>query len=410
MFVDRTEANQRLDSLRGNLSGREKAELYKELDARYNIPAAIAGVYFNQMRQFDEASDYLVFCFMSILNPNGVGKIFTPKEIKIYSAMKYGLDKIKFPYVFKDMVQVAEDQWIGKTTLQELMRFRNSSLINYNEETQRPMTAVVNGDEISFKITVNKKAVEKIAESIMKGTYVPDDITINIPEENVVEYDDGELIIPELGHMDILDGYHRWVAMSRINNIKPTFDYPMEIRITHFATEKARYYIYQKEQKTRMKKESIRLYNQYDPGLLVCNKMNQNASFDLNGKIGTGKGMIPISDFARVINTFYFTGGKAEMVEIVRVAKEIIEKFNSLIESDESYFGMEYDFKTLYAIVFAFINEKDIKKLPMTVKRMIKEIKKVETTNRNKLNNILGKLVKKEVDDGKTKRRGNIQP
>ena len=410
MFVDRAEVNERLNALRGTLTPQRKAELYAELEKKYNIPAAIAGMYYNQMRQFDEATDYLAYCFMDILNPNGINKYFTPKEIKAYSKMKYGIGKIKFPYVFKNMTMITDDQWIGGTTLQELMKFRNSSLINYNEETQRPMTAVVNGGEITFKITINKKSVDKIADSMLKRTYVPDDITINIPEECPVDYEDGELIIPELDHMDILDGYHRWVAMSRINNSNPTFNYPMEIRITHFSTEKARYYIYQKEQKNRMKRDTLQMYNQYDPGIVVCNKINQNSLFDLQGKIGTDIGMIPISDFAKVIDIFYFPNSKNDMIEIVCVSKEIMDKFNLVIESNPTlYFKMTYNFRRLYALLYAFVNVSNANDLPGIVDKLIKKADETDTNNKNKLNSLFDSVLNKRGgDDAKKSNRSNV--
>ena len=389
MLVNREKVDETLGSIRGGISQEEKSDLYNKLERKYKIPAAMAGIFFNQMRSFDEAPDFLCYCFLDILAPETIEKYFTNTEIKKYSKQKFGSEKIEFPYVFKNMIQINEDQWIGHITLQELMRFRAASLINYNEETQRPMKTVFNGNEVTFKITLNQKSVKGIADSMLKGTYIPDDITLNVPEEFNVEYEDGELVVTELDHFDILDGYHRWVAMSKINNTHPLFDYNLELRITHFSTEKAQYYIYQKEQKNQMRKSDIRLYNQHDPGLIVCKKINQNANFDLKNRIGKEKGMIQIADFAEIIDRFYFDNKTAEMPAIIKVSKEIIDKFNAVIESNEKYLTAAYDYKMLYAITYVFSKEDDYGRLLDTVEAALNAVDTLNTLNKRKLDSVL---------------------
>ena len=105
--------------------------------------------------------------------------------------------------------------------------------------------------------------------------YIPDDITLNMPEEgSKFRYENGKLTISELpgGKFDITDGYHRYLAMCAIYNIDKSFDYPMELRITNFDLATCQQMIFQKDQKTQMKKEDSATFNQYDVGNQIVNE------------------------------------------------------------------------------------------------------------------------------------------
>lgn len=47
---------------------------------------------------------------------------------------------------------------------------------------------------------------------------------------------------------------HRYIAISDLSNLNEDFDYPMELRSTMFSESKAQQMIWQKDQKTKMRK------------------------------------------------------------------------------------------------------------------------------------------------------------
>ena len=62
-----------------------------------------------------------------------------------YNAEKQVLKETKPSFPIKwDMVEVSDDQWIGKITVQDLMKLRDARLIKYNENTQRTLKRVIN--------------------------------------------------------------------------------------------------------------------------------------------------------------------------------------------------------------------------------------------------------------------------
>ena len=61
---------------------------------------------------------------------------YSKSEIDKYSKTKYEVKEIKFP-IRISAIPVTQDQWIGVTSVKQLMDFRDAQLIYYNENTQR---------------------------------------------------------------------------------------------------------------------------------------------------------------------------------------------------------------------------------------------------------------------------------
>ena len=198
-----------------------------------------------------------------LLSDKVVNSFFTPKEVKEYGKTTKTAGKNIFPIKWK-MVQIDDRQFIGKITVEELMRLRDLQLLNYNPKAQRPMQTKEFNGEVMLVPTLNTSAVRAIKESYLNKTYIPNTLTLNIPIEDSFEYDESEneLIVYKLEHFDILDGYHRFRALSDIYNLDETFDYSMELRIVSFSDEEARQFIYQEDQKTKMRRIDSESYNQ----------------------------------------------------------------------------------------------------------------------------------------------------
>ena len=154
------------------------------------------------------------------LDAHRVNQYFVDKEINEYEDAVVESSKAKFPLRFS-VVQITEDQWIGKITMKELMTLGSSQLINYNENAQRVLKRIVKDGEEYYRIQLNKTAVNAIKESLELDRYIPNTITLNIPQDDssVFSYNDTkkEMVIKEIGMFDILDGYHRYIAMSNIH-------------------------------------------------------------------------------------------------------------------------------------------------------------------------------------------------
>lgn len=299
-------------------------------------------------------------------------EFYTDIEIRKYLTSKIEVNKIKMP-IRIGCFQVAEDQWIGHTDSTFFMRLRAAQLINYNENTQRALTRVntKNGGEI-FKITLNEGAVKAIRACYKEEVYIPTPITLNIPTETDADfyYDEecNELVINSFEHFDILDGYHRYIAMCRECDENPDFVCQWELRIVNFTEAKAKLFIFQEDQKTKMKKADSRTMNSRSPVNKAVVRLNEDSGFELAGEINATGGNLPKTPFSIAFEHFYFKGcTKSNENLIVRQAvQDVKKKFNALIELNETYLTKKYTYAELVCLFYLFSqteNAAEIEKL-----------------------------------------------
>lgn len=327
--------------LTGYSDGKKQIKtLSKECFNKFNVPDSLSNDLFTLRTDIREYDDKIAF-FYSKLFKLKVETYFTEVEINEYSNSKYQIETVKLPIEF-DCVQIAEDQWIGMIDIQYLMQLRDAQMINYNEKTQRTLSKrTVNGIE-TFTIAVNWKQVQAIKDSMKNGQYVPDAITLNIPIDTTNYYYDSEerkLIIEDIKYFDILDGYHRYLAMSAIYNEDNNFTYPMELRISAFPEDKASYFIFQQDQKTKMKKSDSNALNIYDPANKIINKLNYDRKFILAGLITRNEGIINQSRLSFLINNIYLKGvvfnKKNTLSNINRLSNSLLNELNIIITEQQ---------------------------------------------------------------------------
>lgn len=341
--------------------------IYSYANDIYDMPKGIVSDLIAKRMSMSEASEFVLFILLDSLyntekgerRVQTVDKFYTMQETKYYRSSKYETEKIKFPLVFK-VVQVTDNQWIGKITVDMLMKLRRAQLITYNINAQRTMQRIVKGDKERYKITLNQKAVNEIANSYADETFIPNTITLNIPAEfdSEFHYDEetGSLVIKSLDHFDITDGYHRFVAASQVKDVNKEFDYPMELRIVNWNEDKAKQFIFQEDQKTKMKKVDSNSMNMNKPANIVVTRLNENIRCNLKGLITRNDGIIPFGELAELVNYFYFKGvGKEkERSVIIQAVKELTDNFNMLTEYNTDYLEHKMSYKTLLAAMFCF--------------------------------------------------------
>ena len=308
-----------------------------------------------------EFNDFIAFAVLDTLSHKEISKYFTAEEIKALSNQKYVTETFELPLVFDNMVEIAPDQWIGKITAKELMRLKDSQVIKYNENTQRTLKRIVRGENRYYKIALNEKSVKEIKAALAQHSYISDDITLNMPVETTeFEYVNGSIVIKELDKLDIIDGYHRYIGISRLTLEDPDFDYPMELRLVSFPEEKAKQLIYQKDQKTKMRQIDSRAMNQYNPANIVVDQLNTDPSSNIQGMIARNDGKINYAELSSLIQYFYFRDvRKPTRKDIILIRKEIQNKFNRYIDSDLELADHVFSVKELTAIMYCFRNEED---------------------------------------------------
>lgn len=325
-------------------------------------------------------SDRMLFMLATLVAKSSVNHYFTSKEIREYSAkIGTGKEKVNIFPIKWNMIKVSDDQFIGSISVQELMQLRDSQLINYNENAQRVMTQKVHGNDIIYQITVNKNAVAGIRKSFKDNTFIPNTITLNIPLEVDFRYEDGELIIDKIDHFDILDGYHRYLAISEEYNINHEFDYQMELRVFSVSDSKARQFIWQEDQKTKMKKMDSEMFNQNSFANQLVQILNETPL--LKGIFSQG-GYIDPALAGRMLSITLFgdKNKKYTRKDLIDEKKYLYNCFNELSAENEDVLTNKWDNNYTVAFFFAVWKAKNNKEREVDIVKTTEKIYEMSKT------------------------------
>lgn len=359
-------------------------EVYNYMKGKYNIPKGLASDLVCLRVSMSETSEFILFCIAdALINVLGgclqITDFYTKQEIDKYSISVYKVDKIKFPLKFK-MIQIKDDQWIGRIDHKVLMKLRAAQLINYNANAQRVLTKVVSGDKEIYKITLNQKAVKSINENLKNNSFVPNTLTLNIPQDEVSDYyydsSSMELVIKNIQHFHIVDGFHRYIADCKASDENPNFDFTWELRVINFSDDKAKTFIYQEDKKTPMKRVDSNSYNMNDSANIVITRLNEDTRCNIKGLISRSGGSINFGELAELIKYFFYkevSKKENNNLFVVFLVKYLGECFNALTEFDTKYF-QKYSYKELFIVIYMFYIYRDRDKYEMckVIDRMIK--------------------------------------
>ncbi len=369
---------------------------------KYNIPLDVAFELLSlKKRAFDFETPILFATIEArdeVNHTHNLDKYFNSKEIEEYSKYKFIEKEIRFPIRIK-MTQVSDDQWIGRVTVKQLMEFRDAQLINYNENTQRAMTRTTVNGETVYRITINRSAIKAIRDSYNNNEYISNTITLNVGQAADLIYDQekSELVINQLDSFDIIDGYHRYIAMSNIYNLNSDFDYNMELRIVAFSETKAKRFIWQEDQKTKMTK-------------VQSNAMNTSGYG--NKVVSLGKDRVLVVDlFSQrkinepvmidVIERLWFSDKKKHnMPELISISNTIYNEIEDILKIDTDLYNSEWNLNFL-TILLCYIKSgyKGKELLDITNKTFgdFKKENKLDTSKSGRfLKNIIKRVLKGE--------------
>jgi hypothetical protein len=340
-------------------------EIFSYVNSTYEIPKSMVSDYIAMRTSLAEASEFILFCLLDGIEKitkkkkSTIDAFFTMQETKTYRISKYKDPKLKFPLRFK-VIQINDDQWTGKIDIKTLMKMREAQIINYNINAQRTLQKIVKGEKEIYKISINPASVNAIKKLFENNIYIPTPFTLNIPVDTDYDFyydeDNCELVIKSLDHFDLTDGYHRYIAGCNLSDIDKTFNYTMELRIVNFTEDKAKQFIYQEDQKTKMRKVDSESMNMNKAANIVVNRLNESPQCNLQGSISRNKGIINFGYLADLVNYFYFKGGikKNEKAVILTAVKELTNNFNKLTEYNSVYLEKPYSYKQICAIMYVF--------------------------------------------------------
>lgn len=325
----------------------------------------------------------VVYCIAEAVDTlyfkNFIYTYFSKKEIEKYKDYKHKTEKLTFPIVIPAIEVDGGRQWVGSVSAKQILEWEQADKIRYNIEKQRVRKQIIRGEDIAYKLDVKEKSVKEIANLMKKGEYIPDIITLDLPEDDDTldyEYLDGkrELVIRKIDHFDISDGFHRLLAMKRCKLENPGFDYPMEIRITLFPIYRTQSFIYQQDQKNKMSVTNSNSMNKNRASNMVVERLNEIGNgCNLSGQIKRSGGILEYSTLSDLVEYYWFRGYSGKEYsnkDIAEVMSEVKTIINVFVDTNPSYYEQYIGYKLL-VVYFWLIKDKGMDP-QQAAKRVIK--------------------------------------
>ncbi|WP_299831518.1 DNA sulfur modification protein DndB [uncultured Metabacillus sp.] len=265
------------------------------------------------------------------------------KEIKS-NFEGYQSEKVGFPYTFKNVVKIADDDFICSIEASEINFLYSNGLLEYNPETQREGRQIKNksNDEIITVPKVIEKNVKEMVELLEKNEIISSMITFNA-RLGTSENEFGELIyneenktltITEGTLLDVLDGFHRINAISRALRKDPSIDAMFKLNILNYNKKRAIKYFAQMNKGQSVSESHLKKMSETRYGDFVAKQVQSNSQ--LSGKVAAGDHISPNSDLLVTFNTL--SDGIDEIFNIenrqeaLKVSEYLTEFFDTLFD------------------------------------------------------------------------------
>ena len=304
-----------------------------------------------QQRPLSDVSDKEIYWVIDGLNEtlskNGelnlvkdfkIKDIFTDKEIQKYSKSKFeNVTETIYPISFK-VLKISDDQWLSTISSKKLFELYKNQIINYNKNTQRPLKEVTKHGVKTYKINKNKQSVNAIKEDLKKGLFIPNCLTFNINMDNpsneyYVDEENRELVL-ENGQFDLIDGFHRYSAITELLLENPDIEFNFGIWIMNFDENKSCRFIAQEDKRNKINKtytKSLDVLNGDNFSSRIVQVLNENNNSPFKGKLTRyNDSNINYDDVVITINDNFKCNTR---MEANRLSENIIKSFE-ILEDD----------------------------------------------------------------------------
>lgn len=255
---------------------------------------------FDEKKYIEEFDEMKTICISKVLyeyynnneklNPKRYYSVPTLEMYKNYIITSEVIDKIKI----NNVIQINQEEYIGILTYEDIYKYMNASMFCYTLSAQRQPTYKKMGDKYVAVPTIDDKAVNSIAETVLKEqlestqiilSYIIDDTHIPKIKFNPFFENIGELIIEEV--LSIIDGYHRiaGINLGVIKYLAETGKYlngyiTVKILISDLA--KARANVVQSFKRASTSEEYLRSITQDDKSNFLDKIINISKTFKDN--------------------------------------------------------------------------------------------------------------------------------
>ena len=174
------------------------------------------------------------------------------------------------------------------TNIDEVIKWRDYNKLRFNPETQRDLITVKTKGVPIKKLDINNNSISKMKELMLKGIYFPVTGHINInPEfsEETIYFSNGDLIIPQKAKIDLIEGFHNYIAETQVKDENPDWEYPVKFELLFLNTERANEFINQMDTKNHLKAAQKAKIDTGSQANYIINELNVSSKFHLRGTI-----------------------------------------------------------------------------------------------------------------------------
>ena len=181
-----------------SLNSQDLKLLTKELTKKNILPGEISALRIG-LKDIKEVSRRELYWYMAALNEIDKSQsidlrnYFSEKEINSFDIDEKIIDSaIHYPVVLEDVKQLSEDQWDAVINIEQWKYLYDKQIIAYNFDTQRnPLVKYTASGEEYNSINVNTKSIKEIKEAILNGTFIPNQLTLNVNIDNTSKLFEG---------------------------------------------------------------------------------------------------------------------------------------------------------------------------------------------------------------------------
>lgn len=281
-----------------------KKELEDDLANRFNIKYARSYDIFNGFERIETMPYHMLYKltfsiksvisnYSDVIDSSGlnVDSYFTEIE-KVEYEKPIVETKKEEDMVIKDWKYISVGQFSYyriDATIDDVIKWADTNRLRFNPETQRDLIVVeTNGIPIK-KFDLNRKSVESMKERMIDGTYFPVPALLNINPELYDEFPlvfkGGNLIIPAHVKVDLIEGFHNYIAATEVKYNNPDWEYPYEFKLYLLNKEGANRCIAQMNEKNLFRDTQTARLNVAPEISYLVNTLNTSSDFLLNRTI-----------------------------------------------------------------------------------------------------------------------------
>jgi len=246
-----------------------------------------------------------------------------------------------FPYTFKNVIKIADDDFICSVEAKDINYLFLNGLLEYNPETQREGRQVKSRDseEIITVPKVIEKNVKEMVELLEKNEIISSMITFNARlgtsdnelGELVYNEENKTLTVTEGTLLDVLDGFHRINAISRALRKNPSINAMFKLNILNYNKKRAIKYFSQMNKGQSVSESHLKKMSETRYGDFIAKQVQ--SSSQLSGKVAAGDHISPNSDLLVTFNTLSDSIDEIFKVEDRSTALKISEYLTEFIDT-----------------------------------------------------------------------------